>query len=121
PPEDLPDMTIEQALERAYRTRPDYQAALERVRAAEARRQAAAGELLPAVRVSANYGDLGRSTSDGPSTFSVVGAIAVPIFQGGRGRGRLLEAGAELRGRRADGEDMKSGVDYEGRAGMLDL
>ena len=35
-----PDVTLEEAVERAYRTRPDYLAALERVRAAEARRKA---------------------------------------------------------------------------------
>ena len=45
----VPEMTLEQALERAYQTRPDYLAALERVSAAEAdaagdrRRDAAVG------------------------------------------------------------------------------
>ena len=34
----VPDMTLEQALERAYKTRPDYQAALERVQAPPKRR-----------------------------------------------------------------------------------
>lgn len=29
-----PEMTLEQALDRAYKTRPDYQGALERIRAA---------------------------------------------------------------------------------------
>jgi outer membrane protein TolC len=47
-----PDMTLDAALERAYRTRPDYQSALERLRAAEAKRQAAVAEALPSVRSS---------------------------------------------------------------------
>ena len=38
-----PDMTLEEALDRAYKARPDYQAALERVQAAEAARAAIAG------------------------------------------------------------------------------
>ena len=79
-----PDLTLEQAVERAYQTRADYQAALERVRAAEAARQAVIGEALPALRLNADFGDIGLSPSDSHSTFSVAGAVEIPIFQGGR-------------------------------------
>ena len=41
----VPDMTLDAALDRAYQSRPDYQAALEHVRAAEATRRAIAGEM----------------------------------------------------------------------------
>src|SRR5260221_8830869 len=87
----VPDMTVDSALERAYASRPDYQAALERVRAAEADRRAIVGESLPAVRVNADYGALGLSPSDSHGTYAVVGAVTVPIFNGGRTRGRLAE------------------------------
>jgi outer membrane protein TolC len=117
----IPEMTIEQAVERAYKTRGDYQAALERVRAAEATREAARGERLPVVRVTANYGELGTSTHDAHSTFALGGAVDVPIFQGNRTRGRLLEADADLRSRRADADDLKASIYYEVRAAMLDL
>jgi len=117
----VPDMTLEQALDRAYRTRGDYLAALERVRAAEASRQAAVGETLPAVRVTANYGDLGHSITESHSTFSVTGAVDIPIFQGGKSRGRLLEADADVRSRKADADDLKGAIYYEVRAALLDL
>ena len=117
----VPEMTLEQALDRAYRTRADYQAALERVSASEAARQAAVGERMPAVRVSANYGDLGHSISEGHSTFAVAGSLEVPIFQGSRSRGRLLEADADLRTRRADAEDLKASIYYDVKAALLDL
>jgi outer membrane protein TolC len=117
----LPEMTLEEALDRAYRTRPEYLAALERVRAAEATRQAAIDEKLPALRVLANYGELGLSLADAHSTYSVMGAVDVPIFQGGRTRGRLLEAEAELRMRRADADDAKAAIYYDVRTAMLDL
>jgi outer membrane protein TolC len=117
----IPDMTLEQALDRAYRTRGDYLAALERVRAAEATRQAAVGEMLPAVRVTANYGDLGHSITESHSTFSVTGAVDIPIFQGGKSRGRLLEADADIRSRKADADDLKGAIYYEVRAALLDL
>jgi outer membrane protein TolC len=117
----IPEMTLEQALERAYRTRGDYLALLERVRAAEAARQSAVGEMLPAIRVTANYGDLGHSPAESHGTFAVAGTLDVPIFQGGKTRGRLLEADADLRSRRADAEDLKASIYYEVRAAMLDL
>jgi outer membrane protein TolC len=117
----IPEMTLDQALERAYRTRSDYLASLERVRAAEATRQAAIGERLPAVRVTANYGDLGTSIADSHSTYALAGAVDVPIFQGGKTRGRLLEAEADLRSRRADADELKAAIYYELRAAMLDL
>jgi len=115
------DLTIESALEQAYRTRPDYQATLERVRAAEATRRAAAGGLLPSVRVNADYGDIGLSPGDAQITYAVSGVVSIPIFQGGRVRGKLLEADADLRQRRAEAEDLKASIYYEVRTAFLDL
>jgi outer membrane protein TolC len=117
----IPEMTLEQALDRAYKTRGDYQAALERVRAAEATRQAAVSEALPAVRVNANYGELGHSPAEAHGTFMIAGAVEVPIFQGGKTRGRVMEADADLRSRREDADDLKASIYYEIRAAMLDL
>jgi outer membrane protein TolC len=116
-----PDLTLEQAVDRAYATRADFQAALERVRAAEAARQAVVGDSRPAVRVNADYGDIGVSLTDSHSTFSVTGAVQIPIFQGGRTRARLLEADADLRNRRAEAEDLKASIYYDVRNAFLDL
>jgi outer membrane protein TolC len=115
------DLTLDSAIEQAYRTRPDYQAALERVRAAEATRRAAASSLLPSVRVNADYGDIGLSASDAQVTYAVSGVVSIPIFQGGRFRGKLLEADADLRQRRAEAEDLKASIYYEVRTAFLDL
>jgi outer membrane protein TolC len=117
----ISDLTLDSAIEQAYRTRPDYQAALERVRAAEATRRAAASSLLPSVRVNADYGDIGLSASDAQVTYAVSGVVSIPIFQGGRFRGKLLEADADLRQRRAEAEDLKASIYYEIRTAFLDL
>jgi outer membrane protein TolC len=117
----VPDMTLEEALDRAYKARPDYQAAQERVRAAEASRQAIVGEALPSLRVTADYGATGLTVGGAHSTFSVTGALNVPIFQGGRTQGRLQEADAELRSRHSELEDMKAGIYYDVRTAFLDL
>jgi len=117
----VPDMTIEAALDQAYKTRPDYQAAVERVRAADAKRRAIAGELLPSVSVDANYGALGLTPSDARGTYAIVGSVSVPIFNGGRTRGRLAETDADLRNRRAEADDLKASIYYDVRTAFLDL
>jgi outer membrane protein TolC len=116
-----PDMTLDQALQRAYQQRPDYLAALERVRAAESSRRAVVGQGLPSVKVRADYGALGLTWNTSLPTFNVMGEVDVPIFEGGRQQGRLAEADADLRERRAEAEDMKSEVYYDVRSAFLDL
>jgi outer membrane protein TolC len=117
----VPDMTVEQALERAYRERPDYLAAVERVKAAEASRTAAFSELLPSVRLTADYGAIGLTPAGALATYSVAGAINIPIFQGGRTQGRIAQADADLRDRRAEAEDMRAEIYYDVRTAFLDL
>jgi outer membrane protein TolC len=115
----VPELTLESALERAYRMRPDYLAVLERVKAAEASRAAAAGDMLPSLRINGDYGELVASTSS-HSTFMVMGALNVPIFQGGK-RGKLIEADADLRSRRNEAEDLKAAIYYDVKTSFMDL
>lgn len=117
----VPEMTLEQALERAYRDRPDYLAALERVQAAEASRKAIVGEALPSLRLSADYGAIGLHWSDALPTFNVLGEVRVPIFEGGRVQGRLAQADAELRTKRAEADDARSEIYYDVQSAFLDL
>jgi outer membrane protein TolC len=120
---DLPtvSLSLDEAVERAYKTRPDYQAAISRVRAAEATRAAVVGSGRPSVRVNADVGEIGFTPADAKSTFAVVGAVNVPIFNGGRTQGRLAQADADIRARQADAEDLKASIYYEVRAAFLDL
>ena len=117
----VPEMTLEEALARAYRERPDYLAAQERVQEAESARRAIVGEALPSVRVTADYGAIGLHISSSLPTFSIVGALSVPIFEGGRVQGRLAQADSELRTRRAQAEDAKAEIYYDVRTAFLDL
>ncbi len=117
-PVNIPEMTLDQALERAYRTRPDYLAALERVKAAEAARQAAIGETLPSVRINANYGDLGLSVSDSHYTYTVAGTARHPDFPGRTGARPQARSGdgsaaAAHRCRRFEGSDLLRGPDRD--------
>ena len=117
----VPDMALDEALERAYKTRPDYQAALERVRAAEDTRRAISGESLPAFRVNADFGDIGLTPGDARGTFAVAAAVTVPVYQGGRNRARVAEADLDLKARQSEAEDLRAGIYYEVRSAFLDL
>ena len=114
-------MTAEQALAQAYKDRPDYLAAQQRVKAAEAARAAAVSELLPSVRVNADYGTLGLTPSDAVGTYSLTGAVNVPIFQGGRAQGHIAQADADLKQRRSEEADMRAQIYYDVQSSFLDL
>ena len=117
----FPEITLEQALERAYKSRPDYLAAQERVAAAESERSAAAGEWLPSLRVNADYGRIGLTPADSEATYSLAGTLNIPIFNGGRTKGRIIQAESDLRLRQSELADLKAGIDYDIRSAFLDL
>jgi len=117
----LKGMTLEGSLQQAYATRSDLRAAGEAVRAAEAARRAAQAEALPSVHVDADYGDIGNTAGSAKMTYSVAAIVSVPIFQGGRVRGRVSQADAALQQQKAQLEDLRSRIDYEVRAALLDL
>ena len=117
----VPEITLQQALERAYLQRSDYLSAVERVRAAEATRSAAAGEGLPAIRATADYGKIGLSPSTAVGTYNLVGSVTVPLFEGGRTQGRLVQADADLRTRRAEVESLRADIYYDIRTAFLDM
>ena len=119
-PVPFPDMTLDQAVERAYQERGDYKAALLRVEAADANRRAAKGELLPSVRLTADYGGIGLTPGEARATYNLTGGVNVPIFAG-RTKGRIIEAEADLQNRRNELEDLKAGIYYEIRTAMLDM
>jgi outer membrane protein TolC len=115
------DLTFEQTVERALQQRPDYQAALERVHAAESARQAIVGEQLPSVHVNADYGAIGLTFGSAQATYSLAGMVNVPVFNGGRSKGRLLQADADLKQRQNEAEDLRASIHYELQAAFLDL
>lgn len=121
PPVPVPEITVEQALERAYRERPDYLAAQARLQAAEATRRAALAEHLPSLSLNADYGAIGLTAASSLSTFAVTGTLNIPIFDGGKTRAHIQQTTADRDNRRAEFEDMRAQVDYDVRAAFLDL
>jgi len=115
-------MTVDQALARAYVSRSDYQAALADVRASEFSRKAAEGGRLPSLSFTADYGLAGTYVDlNTHGVFDVRGTLAIPIFQGGRVHGDVLEADARLQQARQRLENLRGQIDDDVRTALLNL
>ena len=114
-------MSVDEALAQAFQSRNDYKSVAELVKMAEASRRAVKGLWLPSVQFSADYGQIGQSWGTALSTYSVGANVRIPLFQGGRVKGRLLQADADLAGERTQLADLKARIEYEVRAALLDV
>lgn len=118
-PETLPDAAS--AIQRAYQSRSDLQAAEAQVRAAQIVLSAAHAERLPSVSLNGDYGLTGTNPTTGHGVFAVTGSVNVPIWQGGRIRGDIDEAEATLRQRQAEYADQRARADEDVRTALIDL
>jgi outer membrane protein TolC len=117
----LPPLKPDDAIERAYASRTDYQSAEMRVRAAELSRKAAEADRLPTADFSGDYGAIGPALNNSHGTYTAVVGVNFPVFQGGRVRNEVLQADAELERRKAELADLRGRIAYEIRAAYLDL
>ncbi len=116
-----PPLTLEQAMETAFKNRADYLSAQALVRAAELARKAAGAERYPSLSAAGDYGTLGRTPGNSHGTFTAVAALKIPIFQGGKVRGDELQADAALAQRQAQLADQRSRIEFEIRSAFLDV
>ena len=115
-------LSLDEALRRAYESRSDYQAALADVRATEYSKKAAEAGWFPSLGVSADYGLAG--TIPGLSThgvFDVRGTLTIPIFQGGKVHGDVLEADARLEQNRQRLENLRAQIDADVCVALLNV
>lgn len=117
----LASMTLDEALSRAYASRPDFQSAMAQVRAAELGRKAVSAERYPSLSVQADYGDIGVNPANSHGTVNAAAVLKIPIFQGGRIHGEALEASAVLAEARQRLENLRGQVDQDVRDAFLDL
>ena len=121
PYEPFTPMGLEQSLQRAYSTRPDYLAATQKVRAAEYFRKATTAEYFPSLGLSADYGDIGVTPNDSHGTFTASGTLRIPIFLGGKVHADSLQEDAALHQAQQQLEDLRGRIDYQVRTALLDL
>jgi len=92
-PADLPSDVL--------RSRPDVEAAYQRIVAADKRMKASHRELFPAIRLTAAGGqsssELSQLTQSGATFWSLLGGVSQPLFQGNRLRNAYEQSGVRAR------------------------
>jgi outer membrane protein TolC len=112
---------VDDAIESAYKTRPDFQSQLNQVRSAELEKRASSAERLPSLELAADYGITGVNPASTHGTVDATASLRVPIFQGGRVHGDVLRADAALERSKQLLEDLRAQIDQEVRDAYLDL
>lgn len=117
----LENLSIEDALKRAYASRSDYRAAMTDVHAAELSRNAAAAGYLPSLALDADYGTGGAHPSDATRVYDLRGTLSIPIFTGNRVHGDVQQADARLEQSRERLDNLRAQVEADVRTALLNL
>ena len=91
------------------------------MKASESAKKAAHGEALPSIHFDGDYGVIGNAPGRSHGTFTVAATLKIPLFQGGRVHGEILQANAQLAQRKAEMEDLRARIAYEVRSAFMDL
>jgi outer membrane protein TolC len=118
---DLNPPTVDEALSAAYKSRSDYRAAWSSLKSAQQQLSAARGERYPVLAVNGDYGVQGSRFDRSHGAFTFQAGVSVPIFTGGRIKGDLTVAEAEVRQRKAEAENLRGQIDYDVRTAFLNL
>jgi outer membrane protein TolC len=111
----------EQALAQALATRPDLHSAEALLRAAESDERAALGRALPSLHVEGSLVEVGPTADSLKLTYSLAGAVRIPLFEGGRAQGEIAKARAALGQQRARVADLRAGIELDVRMALLNL
>ena len=117
----IQNMTIDEALSRAYSSRSDYRAAMSDVRAAELSRKAALAGYLPSLSFDADYGTGGAHPSNSTGVYDVRGTLSIPIFTGGSVQGDVQQADARLEQGRERLGNLRAQIEADVRTALLNL
>jgi outer membrane protein TolC len=121
PYSDINPPSVDDALKLAYRSRSDLRAALSSEKAAAQTLSAAKGERFPVIAVNGGYGDIGPTFGQSHGDFTFQAGANIPIFTGGRIKGDITQAEAQLRQRKAEAENTRGRIDYDVRTAFLNL
>ncbi|MGA8595007.1 MAG: TolC family protein [Bryobacteraceae bacterium] len=121
PYQELTPSGLDEAIQSAYKARPDFQSQMNQVRSAELERRAASAERYPSLGVEVDYGLSGVNPGSSHGTVDAAATLRIPIFQGGRVHGDILRAGASLTRESQRLEDLRARIDQEVRDAYLDL
>jgi outer membrane protein TolC len=121
PYSDITPLSVDDALQIAFKSRRDFRSALDSQKAAAQTLSAAKGERYPTVAVNGSYGDIGPTFGNSHGDFTFQAGVRVPLFTGGRIKGDITQAEAELRQRKAEAENIRGQIDQDIRTALLNL
>jgi len=119
--QDLSVPPLDDAIESAFKARPDFQSQMNQVQSAELVRKASSAERYPSIEQVADYGITGVNPASTHGTVDAAVTLRVPIFQGGKVHADVLRADASLQRAKQVLEDMRAQIDQEVRDAYLDL
>lgn len=121
PYQPLENVSVDEALKRAYGSRSDYRAAVADVRAAQLSRQGAVAGYFPSLSFDADYGNGGDHPSDSTRVYDVRGTLSIPIFTGNRVHGDIQQADARLEQARERLDNLRAQIEADVRTALLNL
>lgn len=121
PYQPIENMSIDEALKRAYGSRSDYLAAMNDVRAAELSHKAAVAGYFPSLSFNADYGTGGSHPSDATRVYDVRGTLSIPIFTGNSVHGDIEQADARLEQSRERLDNLRAQIEADVRTALLNL
>jgi outer membrane protein len=110
--------TVEQALQTALLSRPDWIAQQRREEAARLSREAVTAERVPSVNVFGDYGSSGVDITDSLATRSIGFSVRIPVFDGGRRDARRAEYRSLWEQERIRTRDLKAQIELEIRVAL---
>ncbi len=115
-------LSVDEALERARKSRSDYLAAEADVRAAQYSKRAAEAGYLPTLSLSGNYGLATTVPNLGThGIFDARGILTIPIFEGNKVHGDVLQAQAQLAQAQQRLDSLRAQIDADVRTALLNL
>ena len=121
PYQPLENLTIDQALARAYTSRSDYRAAASTARAAELSRKAAVAGYFPSLSFGADYGTGGAHPSEATRVYDVRGTLSIPIFTGNSVHADIQQADARLQEARERLDNLRAQIEGDVRTAVFNL
>ena len=76
---------------------------------------------MPSVTLNADYGAIGNTVAQAQRTFTIVGRVRVPIWQGGSAEAAIQQADAAVRQRRGEFDDLGSQIEGDVRKSYLEM
>ncbi|MDT7042698.1 TolC family protein [Candidatus Nitronereus thalassa] len=117
----IPEQTVEEALQIATENRVELKAQKKRERLAELSLSSATLERVPSLTGSGDVGMIGNQIPDALTTDNVQLLLSIPIFDGGQREGRISESRSLVRQENIRTKDIRYQVALEVRDALLTL